>query len=149
MELSLGKNLKRIRKAKKITQRQLADGSGLSFSFISKLESGEQNNPTLDTIVKIADCLGVQSYELMGWDALSPIFAEIEADWETLKDRPVEFVYRVIQDLLNSEAGTEFFEINHGAISPDEMEGIISAIIDFTKYQFTKYKDKPSIYHKP
>lgn len=53
------------------------------------------------------------------------------------------------KDLLNSEAGTEFFEINHGAISPDEMEGIISAIIDFTKYQFTKYKGKPSIYHKP
>ena len=65
-----------------------------SFSFISKLESGEQNNPTLDTIVRF-DCLGFNP-ELMGWDALSP-YLQSEADWETLKDRPVEFVYRVIQ----------------------------------------------------
>ena len=40
-------NLKRIRKEKGLTQRELAEKSKVSFSMVSKLESGEQLNPSL------------------------------------------------------------------------------------------------------
>ncbi|MDS1029178.1 helix-turn-helix transcriptional regulator [Bacillota bacterium LX-D] len=62
----LKENLKRIRKAKKISQQELAELSGLSFSMVSKLESGEQSNPTLETIEKISFALGVKPSDLIG-----------------------------------------------------------------------------------
>ena len=64
--MSLKENLKRIRKAKKISQQELAELSGLSFSMVSKLESGEQSNPTLETIEKISFALGVKPSDLIG-----------------------------------------------------------------------------------
>lgn len=64
-EMSFRENLKRIRKDKKINQRELAGLSELSFSMISKLESGEQSNPSLETIDKVAKGLGVDSSELV------------------------------------------------------------------------------------
>ncbi len=59
-------NLKRIRKSKKISQKKLAELSGISYSMVSKLESGEQSNPSLDTLDKIASALGVKSSNLIG-----------------------------------------------------------------------------------
>jgi len=64
--MPLKENLKRIRKSKKISQRELANLSGLSFSMVSKLESGEQSNPTLETIEKISFALGVEASDLIG-----------------------------------------------------------------------------------
>ena len=64
--MPLKENLKRIRKSKKISQRELANLSGLSFSMVSKLESCEQSNPTLETIEKISFALGVEASDLIG-----------------------------------------------------------------------------------
>ncbi len=48
----------RIRlKARKMSQRQLAERSGIHHSTISRLVSGERS-PTLDTVTKLADVLG-------------------------------------------------------------------------------------------
>lgn len=58
-------NLKRIRKEKGLTQKELALKSGLSFSMVSKLESGEQTNPSNDTIQKLASALDVITAELL------------------------------------------------------------------------------------
>ncbi len=63
--MALKDNLKRIRKAKGITQRALATETGLSFSMISKLESGEQSNPSLETVKKIAQGLAVPVDQLV------------------------------------------------------------------------------------
>ena len=58
-------NLKRIRKEKGLTQKELATKSGLSFSMVSKLESGEQINPSNETIQKLASALDVITAELL------------------------------------------------------------------------------------
>jgi len=54
----------------------LAHKSGLSFSMISKLEIGEQTNPSFETIKKIADVLRVSPGELLN----SPISIEDQID---------------------------------------------------------------------
>ncbi|MDI6602007.1 MAG: helix-turn-helix transcriptional regulator [Thermoanaerobacteraceae bacterium] len=64
--MALKENLKKIRKTKNISQQKLAELSGLSFSMVSKLESGEQSNPTLETIEKISFALGVEPSVLIG-----------------------------------------------------------------------------------
>jgi len=59
-----GKNLKRIRTAKGITQGDIVRKLGLGRGFISNIENGKAN-PTLSTITKIAKAIGVSSDELL------------------------------------------------------------------------------------
>jgi len=63
--MALNENIKKYRKKSGLTQKSLAGKSGLSFSMISKLESGEQTNPSFETIRKIADVLRVSPGELV------------------------------------------------------------------------------------
>ena len=60
----LGKNLKRIRTEKGITQGDIVRILGVSRSFVSNIENGK-TNPTLSTISKIANALDVSSDELL------------------------------------------------------------------------------------
>lgn len=55
--MALSDNIKIYRKDAGLTQKVLAARSGLSFSMVSKLESGEQTNPSFETLKKIADVL--------------------------------------------------------------------------------------------
>lgn len=60
----LGKNLKRIRTAKGISQGEIGRILEVDKSFISNIENGK-TNPTLSTIAKIAKAVGVSVGELM------------------------------------------------------------------------------------
>ena len=60
----LGRNLKRIRKGKGISQGDIARTFGIDKAFISNLENGK-TNPTLTTIAKFAKALDVPIAELM------------------------------------------------------------------------------------
>ncbi len=60
----LGKNLKRIRTAKRITQGDIVRKLGLGRGFISNIENGKAN-PTLSTIAKIAKAIGVSVDKLL------------------------------------------------------------------------------------
>jgi SOS-response transcriptional repressor LexA len=59
---TLGENLKQIRKAKKMTQIQLAKKSGVKQSVISDLETG--NAKSTGFILELANALGVTAEEL-------------------------------------------------------------------------------------
>jgi len=63
-QIKLGKNLKRIRTQKNITQGDIARSLKVGRSFITNIENGK-TNPTLDTIVRIAKAIGVPVGELM------------------------------------------------------------------------------------
>lgn len=52
------KNLRTLRKAKRLSQSDLADMVNVTQSFISKIEKGD-GNPSLDVIEAIARALGV------------------------------------------------------------------------------------------
>ena len=60
----LGKNLKRIRTKKGISQGDIVRALGMPKSFVSNIENGK-TNPTLATITKIAKAIGVSVGELM------------------------------------------------------------------------------------
>ena len=60
----LGKNLKRIRTEKDITQGDIVRTLGVSRSFVSNIENGK-TNPTLSTITKLAKAVGVSVGELL------------------------------------------------------------------------------------
>ena len=60
----LGKNLKRIRTEKGISQGDIVRSMGMDRAFVSNIENGK-TNPTLATIAKLAKAVGVSVGELM------------------------------------------------------------------------------------
>ena len=52
-------NIKRFRKKKGSSQDRLARLADVTHTTLVKLESGANNNPTIKTLKKIADALGV------------------------------------------------------------------------------------------
>lgn len=68
----LGTNLREIREIKGLTQEELAEQIGISHAPISKIENGE-GNPTLDTIEKITDALGITPMELFDFGRIKNI----------------------------------------------------------------------------
>jgi len=64
MRKLVGRNVKRIRQEKGLTQEQLADLSGFSQQYISGLEQGRRN-PTIVSIYELASALGVSHIELV------------------------------------------------------------------------------------
>ena len=60
----LGKNMKRIRAKKKMSQGDIARALEVDRGYISNIENGKKN-PTLATIKKLADALDVSADELL------------------------------------------------------------------------------------
>ena len=60
----LGDNLKRIRLEKGISQAEIARSLDVSRGFVSNIESGKRN-PTLTTITRLANAVGVTADELL------------------------------------------------------------------------------------
>lgn len=66
-EFPLAKNLKKLREKKGLSQDRLAKLADVANNTIIKIEQGENINPTLDTLKKIAKALGVGLDELTGY----------------------------------------------------------------------------------
>ena len=64
MRKLVGRNVKRIRQEKGLTQEQLAELAGFSQQYISGLEQGRRN-PTIVSIYELATALGVSHMELV------------------------------------------------------------------------------------
>jgi transcriptional regulator with XRE-family HTH domain len=54
--------LTNARKAKKMSQKELSKISGLSESCISNIESGDNTSPTLRSLIKYTNALGIELY---------------------------------------------------------------------------------------
>lgn len=63
----LGRRLKTLRKRAALTQEDLAERAGLNPKYISGIERGREN-PTLDTLLRLAKELGAQPVELFDFD---------------------------------------------------------------------------------
>jgi transcriptional regulator with XRE-family HTH domain len=59
----IGSNVKRLRKAKGLTQEQLAVDSGIDLTYAGGIERGNRN-PSLEVLVRIAAALDVRLGEL-------------------------------------------------------------------------------------
>ena len=60
------KNLVKIRKQKDWSQEKLAVESEISYNTIIKIERGGIKNPKIETVIKLANALGVSIDELVG-----------------------------------------------------------------------------------
>lgn len=64
MRKLVGRNVKRIRQEKGLTQEELAELSGFSQQYLSGLEQGRRN-PTIVSLYELATALGVSHMDLV------------------------------------------------------------------------------------
>lgn len=64
MRRLVGRNVRRLRVKKGLTQEQFAERSGFSQQYISSLENGRRN-PTVVTLYELAEALGATPVELL------------------------------------------------------------------------------------
>lgn len=62
----LSVNIKKLRKQKKLSQDQLARLADMPYNTLVKIESGRSNNPTFETLSKLADVFGISIDRLTG-----------------------------------------------------------------------------------
>ena len=62
---NLAKNIERLRKTKGLSQEKLARLADVANNTLIKMESGENNNPTLETLKKVAKAFGVSVDDLI------------------------------------------------------------------------------------
>lgn len=72
LKVEIGKRLKRLRLEKGLTQKELAAKVGLDYTYIGKIERGEQL-PSLKILLKISEVLSVPVNHFFQDEALSGV----------------------------------------------------------------------------
>ena len=65
-KIMLSANVKKLRKQHHLSQEELAQKAGITYSTLIKIESGLNKNPTLETLTKLANVFKVKIDELVG-----------------------------------------------------------------------------------
>ena len=103
MKTVLAKRLHMSRRDLDLNQDYVASKAGVSRAYISDLERGKTDNPSVRDIAAIAAVLGVRPEYLLGWtddplgESRSPSLAENRIVYQV--DTPDE--YRQVQEILD------------------------------------------------
>lgn len=65
MSSKIGERIKKLRQHKKMSQDRLSKKADLALNTIVKIETGENPNPTLETLQKIAKALEISLDQLL------------------------------------------------------------------------------------
>jgi len=64
--VNLSKRIKNLRSKLEISQDQLAKKADIPFSTLVKIEAGYTPNPSMETLIKIADAFNISIDKLIG-----------------------------------------------------------------------------------
>ncbi|MFJ6680624.1 helix-turn-helix domain-containing protein [Streptomyces werraensis] len=129
MSANIGERLRDVRKRRGMSQRELAERSGVSLSLIRKLEQGERDDTRLETARQLASALRVPTTRLMVDSKEEGAGQETVDQWEPvrralvtppgedgLEEPTLEGVKRALRDAMPLFSGDRFAEL--GAILP-------------------------------
>ncbi|MEK3881748.1 helix-turn-helix transcriptional regulator [Paenibacillus sp. PL2-23] len=108
----VGENIRILRKAKGLSQEQLALRSDINASYMGQIERGDKN-PTIDVLGKVAAALNTPLEELVNLRDLSPVDDKAKDDGEAtryaekiaiqlqgLNVREQEAVYKLVKQFV-------------------------------------------------
>ncbi len=101
---SIGKRIQEIRKQQGMTQEALAERINISKSSISEWESCKRV-PRMETLRKIADALGVDVWQIIGFNTIE--FTPLEEPPLPSNVRPISALHRQRVPLIGSVAAGE------------------------------------------
>jgi len=88
----IGTRIKSLRQGKGLTQETLAEKIGISSKYLSSIERGKEN-PTLDTLIQLANALKVELFEIF-------LYAHEASNSEELKERIQSLIEKADVDRL-------------------------------------------------
>lgn len=91
----LGQWIRKTRAEQGISQRALADRSGLSRSYVCDIERGRGAQPSVTTLDKLAAALGLSRADLL---QASGLIDRVTTSRETEEERRILSVYRDLSD---------------------------------------------------
>jgi transcriptional regulator with XRE-family HTH domain len=98
--MTTGQKIKKIRKEKGITQKELANRLSMSQQNLAQYEN-DKRNPKLETIRRIATALDVYMSDLMdGWDKYTP--EEIADDLSKTSKEALESTKKIVDSVAKS-----------------------------------------------
>lgn len=85
--MTLGQRVRELRRQQSLTQRQLAERTGVAFSYLSKIENDKlEHTPSVKTLQDLARALSVDELELMELaDKLPAVLQPIVRDRDALR----------------------------------------------------------------
>ncbi|MEU3076151.1 helix-turn-helix domain-containing protein [Streptomyces laurentii] len=129
MSADIGERLRDVRKRRGMSQRELADQSGLSLSSIRKLEQGERSDTRLETARRLASALRLPTTSLMAESREESAKQAVVDQWEPvrralvspppsgeLEEPTLQGVTNALRDAMPLFSGDRFAEL--GAILP-------------------------------
>ena len=113
--VTVGDNIKKFRKQKKMTQKELGNKLGISQSAINQFENNK-TAPKLSTIVKIADARNVLPHDLIDKADLAelPEIKEVQDSKPRIRVSNINYVKECLdsENVLNIIELTELFHEN-------------------------------------
>ncbi len=85
MGANVGERLREVRKRRGLSQRELANESGVSLSLIRKLEQGEREDTRLETVRRLAAALRVPTTQLVVASRAEDDVVDADAQWKPLR----------------------------------------------------------------
>lgn len=114
----IGRNVKKYRKQKHLTQSELAEKINYSLSFVSSLESKKYQSFSLGALYRISLILEVELYKLCienEEEHKKPIFIEYKC---TRCNYKTEIPYQILENIKNSENLTFNCKNCNGKLEP-------------------------------
>ena len=132
MEIRIGENIKRLRKAKGVTQEQIAEVLGISVTAVSKWERNE-TYPDITLLFPLAHYFEVTLDELMGYDE-ERVQAEIgetleyyRSIWLTEPEKAREVIVKAYKDYPNDYPVMHYYMWNlAGDMADNDKETLLA-----------------------
>lgn len=133
--MNLGEFLKDKRKQKRLSQRQLAEYSGVSNTEISRLEAGTRQKPSPKVLSAIAPHLGVTYGELLKMAGY--IDENLDEDFASLNTVKPTINHNIIINDINKLDNIDFVKLMIKA-AKDLPEDDLKMISDLTRHLLNK-----------
>ena len=94
-KILVGRRIKELRKRRRLSQEDLADRAATSAKYLSRVEVGRQS-PTLDLLLRLADGLDIEPYEMLCFEDVEPVRQLRERATKLIDEVPDKDIARVV-----------------------------------------------------
>lgn len=137
----IGENIKKARMNAKMSQRELAKKINKTGQFISLIENGK-NNPSYDTLFKIAEVLNVTPNELLNDDTISKKLID-KLEYPLLKIYGVVDTLDILSDELNVDYDTLENSLDNNIELPMDIQiKLLELLAQIDYYEYLRFIDE-------
>lgn len=109
--MSFGRRLNELRLRKRMSLQEVADAVGMSKAHVWNLEKGLSDNPSIESVVKLADLFRVRVADLVGEnpaaDSEEPEVVAMFRDLKGLEPRDRETIRVLMEQLKRTKKGAD------------------------------------------